>query len=76
MCHDWAFKIVLFQIRHSWNSSEGLRPGKLDLLFRISHLLNLCALRAVIINFLSLANATYAQQIYGPMAIKSGRVIA
>ena len=78
-----------------------LRPGKLDLLFRISHLLYLCvcgwsifiivttkhyvhaqqicgatAIHSICMQAGShYSNAIYTWQIYGAMAVKSGRVI-
>ena len=55
-----------------------LRPGKLHLLFHISHLLDLCVGRGAITHYSLLANAKYIQQIYGALAItnKSGCIIA
>ena len=50
-----------------------VRPGKLNLLFRISHLLDLHAGGAVIIHC---SNAIHTWQIYRTKAIKSGHVIA
>ena len=47
--------------------------GKLDLLFRISHLLNLHVAGG---HYLLLANAIYTRQIYGATTIKSGCVTA
>ena len=52
-----------------------VRPGKLDLLFRISHLLDL-RVWVVIIHYSLLAYAIYTQQIHDTTAIKSGCVIA
>ena len=51
-----------------------LRPGKVDLLFRIMQSLSEFACgRAFIIHYLVVANAIHSQQIDGTTAIKSGR---
>ena len=55
------------------NTGPTLRPGKLDLLFHISHLLDLHAGGR---SLSLLANTIYTWQIYDAMAIKSGCVIA
>ena len=51
------------------------RSGKLDLLFRIRYLLDLCAGGRPLFTILY-QQMLCPQQIYGIMAIKSGRVIA
>ena len=53
-----------------------VRPGKIDLLFHISHLLKFACGRTVIIHYSLLANAIYTQQMCSTTAIKSRHVIA
>ena len=61
------------QDRLSDSKMPQLRPGKLDLLFHISHLLNLHAGRWLY--SLSLLYAIYTRKIYDATTIKSGCVI-
>ena len=67
----------------SFSCDHYIRPGKLDLLFPISHLLDLVVGRQslfIILHYSLLAHAIYRYmytwQIYGATAIKSGCVIA
>ena len=68
-----AFNFLLRYKTHwffLWIVSKSV--AKLDVLFRISHLLNLLIIQARVYS----SGAIYTQHIYGAPAIKSGRVIA
>ena len=66
---SFLLSMLFISVCLKWGNKH-TRPGKLDLLFRISHLLNLWQSLFII------RCTIYVQHIYGAIAIKCGHVTA